>query len=54
MGLWQWHLGKGRMLFINAIHQSGKWYTNDNIDQMFMLRRMSRKKSMIAKGSQRM
>lgn len=32
-------LGKGAY----AIHQSGKWYTNDNIDQMLMERHMSKK-----------
>lgn len=32
-------LGKGAY----AIHQSGKWYTNDNIDQMLMERHMARK-----------
>lgn len=32
-------LGKGAY----AIHQSGKWYTNDNIDQMLMERHLSRK-----------
>jgi uncharacterized protein YaiI (UPF0178 family) len=32
-------LGKGAY----AIHQSGKWYTNDNIDQMLMERHISKK-----------
>lgn len=32
-------LGKGAY----AIHQSGKWYTNDNIDQMLLERHISRK-----------
>lgn len=32
-------LGKG----CYAIHQSGKWYTNDNIDQMLMERHMAKK-----------
>lgn len=32
-------LGKGEY----AIHQSGKWYTNDNIDQMLMERYMAGK-----------
>lgn len=32
-------LGKGAY----AIHQSGKWYTNDNIDQMLMERHLSKK-----------
>ena len=26
-----------------AIHQSGKWYTNENIDQMLMERHMAKK-----------
>lgn len=26
-----------------AIHQSGKWYTNDNIDQMLMERHLNKK-----------
>lgn len=32
-------LGKGAY----AIHQSGKWYTNENIDQMLMERHMAKK-----------
>ena len=32
-------LGKGAF----AIHQSGKWYTNDNIDQMLMERHSNKK-----------
>ena len=32
-------LGKGAA----AIHQSGKWYTNDNIDQMLMERHLNKK-----------
>ncbi len=32
-------LGKGAF----GIHQSGKWYTNDNIDQMLMERHISKK-----------
>lgn len=32
-------LGKGA----SAIHQSGKWYTNDNIDQMLMERHLAKK-----------
>ncbi|MDD3239052.1 MAG: DUF188 domain-containing protein [Lachnospira sp.] len=32
-------LGKGA----SAIHQSGKWYTNENIDQMLMERHLSKK-----------
>lgn len=35
-------LGKGAF----AIHQSGKWYTNDNIDQMLMERHLARKARM--------
>ena len=35
-------LGKGAY----AIHQSGKWYTNDNIDQMLMERHLARKARM--------
>lgn len=33
-------LGKGA----NAIHQSGKWYTNENIDQMLMERHLNKKR----------
>lgn len=32
-------LGKGAC----AIHQSGKWYTNENIDQMLMERHLNKK-----------
>lgn len=32
-------LGKGAL----GIHQSGKWYTNDNIDQLLMERHMAKK-----------
>ena len=32
-------LGKGAY----AIHQSGKWYTNENIDQMLMGRHLNKK-----------
>lgn len=32
-------LGKGA----HAIHQSGKWYTNENIDQMLMERHINKK-----------
>jgi uncharacterized protein YaiI (UPF0178 family) len=32
-------LGKGCF----AIHQSGKWYTNENIDQMLMERHLAKK-----------
>ena len=35
-------LGKGAY----AIHQSGKWYTNENIDQMLMERHMAKKARM--------
>ena len=38
-------LGKGAW----AIHQSGKWYTNDNIDQMLMERHLA-KKARMGKG----
>ncbi|HKM34340.1 MAG TPA: YaiI/YqxD family protein [Lachnospiraceae bacterium] len=38
-------LGKGAY----AIHQSGKWYTNDNIDQMLMERHIA-KKARMGKG----
>lgn len=38
-------LGKGAY----AIHQSGKWYTNENIDQMLMERHMA-KKARMSKG----
>ena len=27
----------------DAIHQSGKWYTNENIDQMLMERHLNKK-----------
>lgn len=40
-------LGKGAF----AIHQSGKWYTNDNIDQMLMERHLA-KKARMGKGKQ--
>lgn len=33
-------LGKGAF----AIHQSGKWYTNENIDQMLMERHLNKKR----------
>lgn len=39
-------LGKGAF----AIHQSGKWYTNENIDRMLMERHMSKKARMSKKG----
>ena len=35
-------LGKGAY----AIHQSGKWYTNENIDQMLMERHLNKKARM--------
>lgn len=38
-------LGKGAY----AIHQSGRWYTNENIDQMLMERHLS-KKARMGKG----
>jgi len=38
-------LGKGS----HAIHQSGKWYTNENIDQMLMERHLA-KKARMGKG----
>lgn len=38
-------LGKGAY----GIHQSGKWYTNENIDQMLMERHMA-KKARMSKG----
>ncbi len=38
-------LGKGAY----AIHQSGKWYTNDNIDQLLMERYLA-KKARMGKG----
>ena len=38
-------LGKGCF----AIHQSGKWYTNENIDQMLMERHLA-KKARMGKG----
>ena len=51
-----WHLGKGSQGPVDlgiepteaerrpyAIHQSGKWYTNENIDQMRMERHLNKK-----------
>ena len=38
-GVTEMALGKGAL----AIHQSGKWYTNDNIDQMLMERHLNKK-----------
>ena len=40
-------LGKGAY----AIHQSGKWYTNENIEQMLMERHMA-KKARMGKGKE--
>lgn len=31
------------LMITYAIHQSGKWYTDDNIDQMLMERHLSKK-----------
>lgn len=28
---------------VHAIHQSGKWYTNENVDQMLMERHLNKK-----------
>ena len=39
MVLLQWHWEKVLM----PIHQSGRWYTNDNIDQMLMERHLNKK-----------
>ena len=54
--LQQWHLAKGSQGPVDlglepteaerrpyAIHQSGKWYTNENIDQMLMERHLNKK-----------
>ena len=38
-GVAEMALGQGAL----AIHQSGKWYTNDNIDQMLMERHLNKK-----------
>ena len=59
MELRQWHLEKGSQGPVDlgfepteaerrpyAIHQSGKWYTNENIDQMLMERHLARKARM--------
>ena len=56
MELRQWHLEKGSQGPVDlgfepteaerrpyAIHQSGKWYTNENIDQMLMERHLNKK-----------
>ena len=53
-----WHLGKGSQGPVDlgfepteaerrpyAIHRSGKWYTNENIDQMLMERHLNKKES---------
>ena len=42
-------LGKGAY----AIHQSGKWYTNENIDRMLMERHMA-KKARMSRGKHHM
>lgn len=34
-----------------AIHQSGKWYTNENIDQLLMERHLSKKARRASKKS---
>ena len=38
-------LGKGAF----CIHQSGRWYTNDNIDQMLMERHLAEKQEELPK-----
>ena len=56
MVLLRWHLEKGSQGPVDlgfepteaerrpyAIHQSGKWYTNENIDQMLMERHLNKK-----------
>ena len=56
MELRQWHLERGSQGPVDlgfepteaerrpyAIHQSGKWYTNENIDQMLMERHLNKK-----------
>ena len=56
MEFWQWHLERGSQGPVDlgfepteaerrpyAIHQSGKWYTNENIDQMLMERHLNKK-----------
>ena len=56
MKLRQWHLERGSQGPVDlgfepteaerrpyAIHQSGKWYTNENIDQMLMERHLNKK-----------
>ena len=56
MELWQWHLERDSQGPVDlgfepteaerrhyAIHQSGKWYTNENIDQMLMERHLNKK-----------
>ena len=56
MELWQWHLERGSQGPVDlgfepteaerrpyAIHQSGKWYTNENIDQMLIERHLNKK-----------
>ena len=56
MELRKWHLERGSQGPVDlgfepteaerrpyAIHQSGKWYTNENIDQMLMERHLNKK-----------
>ena len=56
MELRQWHLERGSQGPVDlgfepteaerrpyAIHQSGKWYTNENIDQMLIERHLNKK-----------
>ena len=56
MELRQWHLERGSQGPVDlgfepteaerrpyAIHQSGKWYTNENIDRMLMERHLAKK-----------
>lgn len=56
MVLLRWHLEKGSQGPVDlgfepteaerrpyAIHQSGRWYTNENIDQMLMERHLNKK-----------
>lgn len=42
----QWQCNKFALLLeiiLCSIHQSGKWYTNENIDQMLMERHLNKK-----------
>ena len=41
LGLWSGSHGTWKGAY--AIHQSGKWYTNENIDQMLMERHLNKK-----------